>query len=458
MSDPFEDLLRRWLRDRGGTDHAALQALAGNVAALPPRRRRTASPIAAAAAVILALGLGALALAPRFGPAMASPSASVPVPPDPAAFAGDPRLTRCGATPETAIDAFEMRHARDYRLHLPAMGLSPELDVDGPAFVVVYRGVQPFATTGGAGASGATPAPPRATPEPGTHDVCVLMGPDPATAELNVYENVDISGLTVTVASLESTPGPPSVEPSAPDVGLGSPTPEPAPAWAGDARIVLECDGSRVDLGREAQPNPDETQSDTPDGAVQIMIERGWALRLPVPRTGLVSTIVVDGADLFVYRVDGRGRVRAAVAVVRRQLGPDPVWVVGSVASCDPAEFDAMTTSGANAFGIWSDAAGQPVKPSILSATPDCYRGTQVRYQGRLYVRSPYGGVDPSQTDTTWAANVAIPRTAIATPYRSGDQRLFLAADGRAIYVVVGTLAERLPHVRGEEVLRTDCN
>jgi hypothetical protein len=188
------------------------------------------------------------------------------------------------------------------------------------------------------------------------------------------------------------------------------------------------------------------------------MIERGWALRLPVPRTGLVSSIVADGADLFLYRVGGRGPVRAAVAAVKRQLGPDTTWVVGSVASCDPSEFDATTTSGANAFGIWSDPTGQPVRASVLSATPDCYRGTQVRYDGRLYVRSPYGGVDPSQTETTWAAVVAIPKTAIATPYRSGDQRLYLAADGRAIYVVVGTRAERLPHVRGEEVSRTDCN
>src|SRR5438876_416915 len=112
MNDEFEDLLKRWLRDRGGTDRSALQAPAGNVAALPPRRRRRSSPLAAAAAIVLALGLGAFALMPRSG-GVTAPASAPPVPPDPAAFAGDPRLARCGATVETALDAFETAHARD---------------------------------------------------------------------------------------------------------------------------------------------------------------------------------------------------------------------------------------------------------------------------------------------------------------------------------------------------------
>ena len=136
MNDDFEDLLKRWLRDRGATERSAIEALAGHVATLPPRRRRQPTGVAAAAAVILALGLAAFALVPRSG-SISAPTA--PVPPDPAAFAGDPRLGRCGASIETALDVFEMVQARDYRLHLPAMGLSPELDVDAPGFVVVFR-------------------------------------------------------------------------------------------------------------------------------------------------------------------------------------------------------------------------------------------------------------------------------------------------------------------------------
>jgi hypothetical protein len=66
MSDDFEDLLKRWLRDRAGNDRSALQALAGNVAALPPRRRR--SPVVPlAAAAILVLVVGYVLVSARFG-------------------------------------------------------------------------------------------------------------------------------------------------------------------------------------------------------------------------------------------------------------------------------------------------------------------------------------------------------------------------------------------------------
>jgi hypothetical protein len=67
MSDDFEDLLKRWLRDRAGNDRSALQALAGNVAALPPRRQRRLGPLVSLAASIVVL-LGLLVFAsPRFG-------------------------------------------------------------------------------------------------------------------------------------------------------------------------------------------------------------------------------------------------------------------------------------------------------------------------------------------------------------------------------------------------------
>ena len=201
MSDDFEDLVKRWLRDRGTIDRSAIEAMAGHVAVLPPRRRRQPGPLAAAAAVVVAIGLAAFALAPRQGSVTRQPSS--PVPPDPAAFAGDPRLGRCGATVESAIDVFEMTHVRDYRLHLPAMLLAPELDVDAPGFVVVYREMQPFPVLGAPPPPGQT-WPPRSL-APGHHDVCVLVGADPTSAELNVYDDVDITGLTATVTPSMAT-------------------------------------------------------------------------------------------------------------------------------------------------------------------------------------------------------------------------------------------------------------
>jgi hypothetical protein len=81
-----------------------------------------------------------------------------------------------------------------------------------------------------------------------------------------------------------------------------------------------------------------------------------------------------------------------------------------------------------------------------------------VRFQDRLYVRIPFGGVDPSQLATSWAADVAIPASAIRTPARSGRLSLSVAADGRAIYLGADGRGERLPHVIGDEVQRIDCN
>jgi hypothetical protein len=454
MSDDFEDLVKRWLRDRGATDRSALEAMAGHVAVLPPRRRLQPGPMATAAAVVVAIGLAAFALAPRQGSVSSQPSSRVP--PDPAAFAGDPRLARCGATVETALDVFEMTHARDYRLHLPAMLLAPELDVDAPGFVVVYRDEQPFPVLGAPPPPGQT-WPPRSL-VPGHHDICVLVGADPASAELNVNDDVDIAGLTATVVAVEpsSASGTASLAPPSPPSADASTTAKPGPAWAGDALSVLQCDGTPVDLGSEGTPNPDEVQGGTPVVVITIVEQRAWVLRLDVPFGGFEASTIDEPARLFVHRVDGR--VKAAIAVTTWNGGPVGPWVASSVASCGDAELDPTTPTGAHPFGRWTDASGAPVVASVLSATADCYDGTQVTFKGRLYVRAPKGGVDPSQTETRWASDVPLPATAVASPYRSGALRLFVAADRTAIYLATGDRAERLPHVIGDEVMRTDCN
>ena len=85
-------------------------------------------------------------------------------------------------------------------------------------------------------------------------------------------------------------------------------------------------------------------------------------------------------------------------------------------------------------------------------------RRTQVRFRDRLYVRTPSGGVDPSQLEMTWSLNATLPDATSDTGYVSGRLRLFTRDDGRAIYVVDGDRVERLPHVIGDEVSRTDCN
>jgi len=104
----------------------------------------------------------------------------------------DPRFAACNGLAAPVIAAFPMAAARDYHIHLPQMGLSPELDVATPAFVVVFDGIWP-GPDGGAAPPPGTTWPPRSLAA-GTHDVCIWVG-DVSTGSPNVYEDVSTSGL-----------------------------------------------------------------------------------------------------------------------------------------------------------------------------------------------------------------------------------------------------------------------
>jgi len=459
MSDDFEDLLKRWLRDRGATDRSAFEAMAGHVAVLPPRRARQVGPLAAAAAVVVAIGLAAFALAPPFGSVSSQPSS--PVPPDPAAFAGDPRLGRCAnAHVEEAIDVFEMTHARDYHGYLPAMLLAPELDVDAPAFVVVFR--DPFwymKIRGGLPLRKDAPEPARQSPEPMHHDLCVLVGADPATAEMNAYENVDITGLTAILpAGADTSPIPPTpaiASGSAPSTPSG-PTPTPYPPWAGDASAALACSGAPRWFARDQLPNLDGLRAESAGSAIHSFVEQIRVSDVDFPVVGIVMRTTIDDAALATLEVDGAAK--AAVVVRQSGVGPQVPWVVTSVAACAASELDLTTPTGRHPIGVWTDATGTEVPASILSGTADCYRGTQVRFEGGLYMRSPNEELNPEAVESTWAADVPVPISASPTAYQSGDLRLFLGLEGRTIYIGSTGHAERLPHVRGDAYVRGDCN
>jgi hypothetical protein len=332
MSEPFDDelgTLHDLLAARASVSDDDLEPVRASIGRLPPRRAGRRGWLAAAAGILVVVGLGGVLIVSlpgeSAGPAPTAPAGG-PVAPDPAAFAGDPRLAVCGVTPARATAIFELAHVRDYARQLPAayplvglqadpeapalvvvlegpghperggasadpathdlcmvvgtepsawapiaitgvdttgliavlpepsstpiaadlvpwvnrcggeaagissvirlehardyhqalplMGLSPELDVDAPAVIVVYDGRQPFALLGGAGAT----AEPLA---PGEHDLCVLVGTDAQSAELNVYGNVPLTA---------AASAPPGVEPS-PTVAP-SPTIAPSPTDA----------------------------------------------------------------------------------------------------------------------------------------------------------------------------------------------------------------------------------
>ncbi len=104
----------------------------------------------------------------------------------------DPRFAACDGNGGPVLAAFSMAAASDYHKHLPQMGLSPELDVTAPAFVVVFVGSWPGPVSGAAPPPGTTWPP--ASLAPGSHDLCIWVG-DATTGTPNVYGNVDTTGM-----------------------------------------------------------------------------------------------------------------------------------------------------------------------------------------------------------------------------------------------------------------------
>jgi hypothetical protein len=437
MSDEFEDLVKRWMRDRAATDRSTLAALAGNVATLPPRRRSQPSQLAAAAAVIVALGLAAIALAPRINYGTGVDTG--PVPPNPAAFAGDPRLARCGASVDTAIDAFEMGHARLYRLYMPAMLLSPELDVDEPAFVVVYAAIQPFGVAGAPQADGRTQEPRSLTPR--HHDVCVLVGTDPATAEMNIYSDVDTTGLTLDVntsASFSPEGTPPTT------VAPPSATPEPAPSWVADLAGQLVCEGRVAGLGGEYPSlGSPETYGDTPDAAISEFLGPSNPYA-SLPATGFEPLYAESHWASYRYAVDGHAK---AIILLSDTTDFGPGWAVVALRACDASEFDPATPL-TFPVTVWSDASGNRASTETISSIPGpghCgwESSTWLRVDGELYFRDPKK-VMAEWTVTRFDARATLPKSAGDTGYRSGKWSLWLVPGGDAFLVSPGII-ERWP-------------
>lgn len=127
--------LQGWLDQRGRPTDGELLLVRARIATLPgrsPGRRR--SILAAAASIALLLGVAGLVIGrvPLIG------GVARPAPPDPAAFAGDPRLALCASGMTDVAQVFEMTHARWFPLYFPGWwGGAEELEVDDPALVVI---------------------------------------------------------------------------------------------------------------------------------------------------------------------------------------------------------------------------------------------------------------------------------------------------------------------------------
>ena len=562
----FDADVQEWIDIVGRVGEPELAALRTSVNSLPARsgsRRQGRRLAAAAASIAVLLGLGGLAIGRLPGPTIGAQ------PPNPAAYAGDPRLAACGDRIGKVARAFEMTHARWFPLYFPGWWKgAQELEVDDPALVALGPEVPRGISAGAPGTSRsdedrlgyqmciavgspgdariheygwtrfdrivpvlsandiaradrldpdvlADPAnwssPERLAPcggltsdveyvfeatplrdfgryfsgvadtpvaafdrdEPATvvvlrerstlpihvvsvfqndvggprRDVCVIFSGPSTLGDAVLVRDVGIAGFRVRLDRMpEPTPTPaPSLTPR--------PTPEPVP-FPIDVRLVLDCEVGVSTVGPTGPMDVGE-EAATADAALRAFLRFVTNAFLVFPANGFVDREGTSGARLFVYVVDGR--VRAAVAATTSDGGPTGPWTIRSVGSCDPAEWDPATPTGADVT-VWNDADGNRVSTAIIFERDDCYGASVLRLNGQLFLRDPNGGVDPAQLETTYEGDVRLPSGAVRQPYSQDGRRLFTRADGKAIYVSTTTGFERWPHVRGNVIQRIDCN
>ena len=435
MTGDFDETVRAWLRDRAGPDPAALAAVYTSLATLPPRAARRSprmSAVAAAVAVLLvALGTVAIVGLPR---SVGGPL--VPPPPDPAAFAGDPRIAACFGDTAPVEFVFEMPHARDYQRHLPKMLLSPELDVDAPGFVVIY-------------AAGAHPmtGPAESMPsDPDHRTICILVDGVPS-----VYDDVDISGMQVDLGDAATEPPAPSPS-DPPDSGLSTtPTQAPAPSWAADLFTQLDCDGPPQSIGGETGEVAGEAGSSvSPQAAMTAFLASTSFASIPVKGYGMTDR---EGHFARFANSVG-GRVKAVVIVRDNGADHDPgVWTPVGLRACDQSEFapgDGLSFDQT----LWLDGNGDVERADrIHSSRGPEHCGWHVAvflwFEGMQYLRDP-SGVLAGLTDVAFDANTALPDGARDTGLHTNDWHLFVKDGAGAVWVETsdGTV-ERWGQLRG---------
>ncbi len=436
MTEEFDTLVGAWFRDRAVPDPVSMATVYASLVTLPPRsdRRRPRLSAVAAAVAVLMVALGTVAI---LGLPRSSGGPLVPLPPDPAAFAGDPRVAACFGDTAPVEFVFEMPHAHDYQRHLPNMLLAPELNVEEPGFVVIY-------------AAGAHPmtGPAESMPlGPDHRTICVLVSDMPS-----VYDDVDISRMQVDLGDAGTgTPAPSRSAP--PDSGPPTtPTEAPAPSWAADLIAQIECDGQPQSIGGETGEVVGEAGSSvSPQAAMTAFLASTSFASVPVK--GYEMTDREGHYARFTNSVDDR--VKAIVIV--RERSPDQgrgVWTPVGLRACDQSEFapgDGLSFD----QKLWLDGNGDVERADrIHSSRGPEHCGWQTAvflwFEGSQYIRDPPGAL-ADLTVVAFDANTALPDGARDTGLHTDDWRLFVEDGAGAVWIETsdGTV-ERWGRLRDE--------
>lgn len=483
MSDDFEDLLRRWLRERGRADRDELAALAGRVAVLPPRRSGPRRPLLLVATFVV-LVVALVAALPRLGQTVAEPS------PSPSAPVAEPSPTTAAlATYQGTGFSFDYpadwRVISEYRhedLHgqtvavavgtgsfdLGCFVIPPPSDTPGgiecrePVWevpdggVVLAYYVRPYL-------GGVLPSPTLLV-EPGEEATLVdgraaAATTDPASLVWRwrlenlpwVIEarfgpenrKVNQAAVLDVIASWRWTPG-------------DDATPAPAPTrppWAADLEGALECDGPIQDIGGEVGsilPPLGGFGTASPYPWLEVIDD------IELPLTGWVEDPDVpwetgqSGYVRFVNEVDGR--LKATIVMAGHSVdGGQGHWSIVGYRACTADEFDPLRGITSD-DAPWRDESGQVtdrVRAHVGPAHCGWESTTWLRFEGRLYLRDPLGLFADVEAGPYLPAT-ELPADAAFTGFSSLGRELFATPDPSFVWVRTGVRVERWPRATEE--------
>ena len=189
---------------------------------------------------------------------------------------------------------------------------------------------------------------------------------------------------------------------------------------------------------------------DDPVEARDAVLDEGFV----IPISGYHELAANDTAVLYGFQ--NRGKVKIAVRV-RSPSGDGERWLPEQLADCRLSEFGRRADLGPGKW-LWANRRDRTIlehrgaghcdwqSARILQwRRPDARRGPQAT---RTYVRDPRGRFR-DRSRVSYLARTTLPRDARPTGYRRDGAALWIAADGRAVYVIRGAQVERWPLVPG---------
>ena len=289
-----DEQIVEYLRSRSRVDApmGLSDRVMAEITSTPVRRSWFAGFLPAVATVAVVAVVAVVALLVVKQPPAAGPSASPSFP----IMASDPRYAACSGTTfqDQVIAAFPLV-AANYQRHFPNMGRSPELEVDQPAFAVVFNErIQPPGVLGGVNQS-----PPAASPS--GHMVCVYVGEAPR-GEPYYYVDVDLTGMRAELETAASPSPTPTQTPT--PVPTPQQTPEPTPTGSPPPGYVTVQDLPITVLANaEADALFAETQRCISEAGYAVDFPASWHANSPTDTVPACSRFG-PGADVVWITVE----------------------------------------------------------------------------------------------------------------------------------------------------------